>query len=131
MTMNPKRIDRKTKSFARRCEERSKLISEVNIPISGMSCASCAANIEKGLSKLPGVLKANVNFATEKATVEFDPDITTEATFIDTVKELGYEAKIQSPDTQKVIIPISGMSCAACVAKIEKTLTSGYRYYRR
>jgi len=95
---------------------------QIDIPISGMSCASCAAKIEKGLSKLPGVLKANVNFATEKATVEFDLDATNEATFINTVKELGYEAKVQSPDTQKVTIPISGMSCAACVAKIEKTL---------
>jgi len=95
---------------------------QIDIPISGMSCASCAAKIERGLSKLPGVLKANVNFATEKATVEFDTDSTNEQIFIDTVKELGYEAKIEPPDTQKVTIPISGMTCAACVAKVEKML---------
>ena len=95
---------------------------QIDIPISGMSCASCSAKIEKELSNLPGVLKANVNFATEKATVEFDPDTTTEAIFIDTVRELGYEAKLPPPDTQRVAIPISGMTCAACVAKIEKAL---------
>jgi len=100
---------------------------QIDIPISGMSCASCAAKIEKGLSKAPGVVYANVNFATEKATVEFDTDVTTEKNFIDTVKELGYEAKIQSDDIQKVTILISGMTCAVEVKIMSLQLYGRYR----
>ncbi|MBK6316051.1 MAG: YHS domain-containing protein [Blastocatellia bacterium] len=45
----------------------------VDLPITGMSCAACARTIEKTLSKAPGVRSANVNFATSRATVEYDP----------------------------------------------------------
>ena len=48
------------------------MIRKESLNISGMSCAACAARIEKGLGKLEGVSSANVNFAMEKATVEFD-----------------------------------------------------------
>jgi len=64
----------------------------IDIPISGMSCASCAAKIEKGLSKLPGVLKANVNFATEKATLEYLPQQIKVAEIKRAIDELGYKA---------------------------------------
>ena len=48
------------------------MVQKESFKISGMSCAACAARIEKGLNKLEGVNSANVNFAMEKATVEFD-----------------------------------------------------------
>ncbi|HXY74550.1 MAG TPA: cation transporter, partial [Dehalococcoidales bacterium] len=48
----------------------------VQLPISGMSCATCAITIEKGLDETEGVSKANVNFASEKASVEFNPEKT-------------------------------------------------------
>ena len=84
-----------------------------------MSCASCAAKIEKGLAKVEGVSKATVNFAAEKATVFFHPDQTDLSHLIDKVKDLGYGAKVE-----KVVLPIQGMTCASCVNKVEKALSS-------
>ena len=46
----------------------------ITIPVTGMTCASCALNIERGIKKLSGITEANVNFATEQASVSFDPD---------------------------------------------------------
>jgi len=91
----------------------------VDLPITGMSCASCAAKIEKGLAKVEGVSQANVNFAAEKATVFFHPGQTDVSHLIDKVKDLGYEAKVQ-----KAVLPIQGMTCATCVKKVEEALSS-------
>jgi len=60
------------------------------ISISGMHCASCAQNIKSRLKKLKGVNSANVNFATEKATVEFDEGITSQEEISNVIEELGY-----------------------------------------
>jgi Cu+-exporting ATPase len=60
------------------------------IPIEGMSCASCVAKIEQGLSRQPGVVKASVNLATEKASVEFLPGVTTPDAIGKTISDLGY-----------------------------------------
>ncbi len=63
---------------------------EIRIQIAGMSCASCAANIEKALRKMKGVKSANVNFATEKATVEYSPDLISILDLRKTIQDLGY-----------------------------------------
>ena len=47
----------------------------LDLPIEGMTCASCAARVEKGLAEVPGVATASVNYATARATVRFDPDV--------------------------------------------------------
>src|SRR3989338_7099008 len=60
--------------------------------ISGMHCASCALTIENNLNKLKGVKSANVNLATQKATVEYDCDDCDDSQVIQTVKDAGYEA---------------------------------------
>lgn len=65
-------------------------VSKVSIPISGMSCASCAATVERALSRLPGVTKAAVNFAVENATVEFDPDAVDKLKMKQAVEAVGY-----------------------------------------
>jgi Cu+-exporting ATPase len=91
----------------------------IDLPITGMSCASCALKIEKGLASIEGVSKATVNFAAEKATVVFHPDQTDVSRFINKVKDLGYGAKVE-----KVVLPIQGMTCASCVNKVEKALNS-------
>jgi len=89
----------------------------VILPIRGMSCASCAVNIEKGLSQVEGVTDANVNFATEKATVTFDPEHVALGDLTKTVKDLGYEAGVE-----RITVPIRGMSCASCVEKVQTAL---------
>ena len=91
--------------------------------ISGMSCAACAARIEKGLNKLEGVKKASVNFAMEKATVEFEDSVINSSKISEAVKKLGYEAvKEDDGYKTKIELKITGMSCAACSARIEKRL---------
>lgn len=93
--------------------------------ITGMSCAACAARIEKNLQKLEGVNKANVNFAVEKAVIEYDDRVVSEEKIENTVKELGYDIIKQKSDAEgKVDLNIQGMTCAACAAKIEKKLSN-------
>ena len=69
---------------------------EVQLSISGMTCASCAARIEKKLNKLDGVT-ASVNYATEKATVAY-PDAVTPDDLVATVEATGYSAALPVPD---------------------------------
>ena len=100
-------------------KESEKNLERIDLPITGMSCASCAARIEKGLSSVEGVSKAAVNFAAEKATVVFHPSQTDLSRLIEKVKDLGYGAKVE-----KVTLPVQGMTCASCVNKVEKALRS-------
>ena len=73
--------------------------------IKGMHCASCVLVIEKSLNKLDGVSKANVNLATEKATVEYDPDKVSDKELSSAVSQVGYKAllqeEIQSEDQER------------------------------
>ena len=82
-----------------------------------MTCAACALSIEKGLSKLRGVGKANVNFTTEKAVVSYDSEQADPSQFVETIEDLGYRARLE-----KVTIPVQGMTCSACVQRVEKAL---------
>ncbi|MFC2019860.1 heavy metal translocating P-type ATPase [Chloroflexota bacterium] len=88
------------------------------IPVTGMTCASCAATIEKGLSDVRGVSSANVNFASEKAQVEYDAGKVSERELIDTVKGAGYGVALE-----KKTLNIGGMTCASCVSNVEKALS--------
>jgi Cu+-exporting ATPase len=90
---------------------------QTSLPIAGMTCANCAATIERSLKKLDGVSRVNVNFANEKATVVFDPSVVGEGAFINKIKDVGYGVA-----TAKVELPITGMTCANCAATIERTL---------
>jgi Cu+-exporting ATPase len=64
----------------------------VDLPITGMTCAACARRIERKLSRTPGVSSAGVNFATERATVVYDPQATGVSQLIEAVREVGYDA---------------------------------------
>ena len=57
----------------------------ITLPVTGMHCANCSATIERNLKKLDGVAQANVNYATEKATVVFDPSVLSEDALIDKI----------------------------------------------
>ncbi|AMQ06395.1 heavy metal translocating P-type ATPase [Sporosarcina sp. FSL K6-1540] len=91
--------------------------SEKTLQITGMTCAACANRIEKGLSKIEGVEKANVNFALESSTIVYDPAKTNVNEFKARVEKLGFNV-VQ----EKVAFDISGMTCAACATKIEKRI---------
>ena len=71
------------------------------IPVKGMTCVNCAAAIQKDISKLVGVQSANVNYANEKAVVEFDPTQIGLEQFITSIQDSGYRAV-----TETVTIPI-------------------------
>jgi P-type Cu+ transporter len=90
---------------------------EATIQITGMTCAACASRIEKGLKKLDGVTDANVNLALEKATIIFDPAVTGLKHFQKKIEAMGYGVV-----TEKAELNITGMTCAACAARIEKGL---------
>jgi P-type Cu+ transporter len=89
----------------------------IDLPVRGMSCAGCAANIQKNLGALEGVDKANVNFATSMATVIFDPDVVKPVEFASRIREIGYDV-----GTVTTEIPIEGVVCASCLQKIEHAL---------
>ncbi|MBO9130828.1 heavy metal translocating P-type ATPase [Bacillus sp. 165] len=86
------------------------------VGITGMTCAACSARIEKVLNKMDGV-EANVNLAMEKATVTYDPSKQEAKSIKERIEKLGYGI-----ETEKVILDIEGMTCAACSARIEKGL---------
>jgi Cu+-exporting ATPase len=73
--------------------------ASINLAVGGMTCAACAARIEKKLNKLDGVV-ASVNFATESAVVDYDPAATSPDSLISTVTALGYTAAVPLPDAE-------------------------------
>ncbi len=89
----------------------------VTIPVFGMTCANCAMNIERSVKKLSGVIDANVNFATERATVSFDNTGVKVSDILDRIEKAGFDVA-----SAKAEFPVSGMTCANCAMNIERTL---------
>src|SRR5215470_5512869 len=107
--------------------------ARATLSLEGMTCASCAMRIEKGLKKVPGVRDATVNFATEQATVTFDPTQTGIEQMVQKVDAVGYKAtplvqpapKLaqKTPETEShLVLDLEGMTCASCAMRIEKGL---------
>jgi Cu+-exporting ATPase len=96
-------------------EERKK----AEIKVSGMTCATCALNIEKSLSRLRGVKKAQVNLGNETAQVEYDSSQLKLTDLEKAIKDAGYDTV-----NEKVVLKIGGMTCAMCVKTIEETLSN-------
>nr|WP_294864168.1 heavy metal translocating P-type ATPase [uncultured Pseudogulbenkiania sp.] len=90
--------------------------TQLTLPIEGMTCAACANRIEKVLNRLDGV-DAQVNFASETARVEFDPQQQTPQRLIERIRQSGYAV----PE-ERLELDIGGMTCAACASRIEKVL---------
>lgn len=84
-----------------------------------MSCTSCAQTIEKALKRQTGVKQANVNFASEKAYLTYDPELIDKREMIETIRNTGYDADLE---TRKTVIRIGDMSCASCAQTIENAL---------
>ena len=74
--------------------------SRVDLPITGMTCASCATRVERRLNRLDGVT-ATVNYATERATVEFDPQAVAPEQLVEAVESAGYEAALPDDDAPR------------------------------
>ncbi|NUF22429.1 copper-translocating P-type ATPase [Acinetobacter oleivorans] len=87
------------------------------LSIEGMTCASCVGRVEKALKKVENVEIANVNLATEKAVVYSNQPIQREA-LVKAVERAGYDV----PKAAPVELSIEGMTCASCVARVEKAL---------
>ena len=84
-----------------------------------MSCAACGRRVEGALSGTDGVSSANVNLATEKASVEYDPARAGAGALLRAVEDAGYGV-----ERRESSFGVTGMSCASCVASVEKTLRS-------
>ncbi|MBM6819691.1 copper-translocating P-type ATPase [Clostridium saudiense] len=85
--------------------------------IGGMTCSACANRIEKVVSKMDGVKEANVNFATETLTVNYDDKIITKAEIEQKVEKIGYKVE---KNIQSHTYKIEGMTCSACASRVEK-----------
>ncbi|WP_080438510.1 heavy metal translocating P-type ATPase [Burkholderia ubonensis] len=104
----------------------------IELEIEGMTCASCVARVEKALANVPGVTRASVNLATERATVDAAAGVTT-AQLVDAVRQAGYQAT-QVAEPEPAIAPdaalgaieldIGGMTCASCAGRVEKALSN-------
>ncbi len=92
---------------------------KATLQLEGMSCASCAQTVEKALNKADGVAEARVNFAAEKAYIEFDPAEIDEEKLAEVVRSTGYDVR---DEREKLTMEIGGMTCASCSAAVEKAL---------
>jgi P-type Cu+ transporter len=89
----------------------------IDIPVTGVTCASCVRRVERALSKKEGVTEADVNFAAERASVAYDPSATSPGELVGAIREAGYGA-----DVREVAFGVTGMTCASCVGRVERAL---------
>ncbi|NNB32374.1 copper-translocating P-type ATPase [Pseudomonas fragi] len=89
--------------------------TQFDLPIDGMTCASCAGRVEKSLAKVPGVRSVSVNLATEQARVEAPAESL--PALVEAVQQAGYSVPAHSLE-----LDISGMTCASCAGRVEKAL---------
>ena len=89
--------------------------TQFDLPIDGMTCASCAGRVEKSLAKVPGVRSVSVNLATEQARVEAPAESL--PALVEAVQQAGYSVPAHSLE-----LDISGMTCVSCAGRVEKAL---------
>jgi Cu+-exporting ATPase len=87
-----------------------------DLPVDGMTCASCSGRIEKALAKFPGVANVNVNLATEVASIDADSSLTAQR-LRQVIEKAGYAVSQQS-----LRLAVGGMTCASCSGRVEKAL---------
>ena len=91
--------------------------SRATLAVEGMTCAACVGRVERALGAVPGVQDASVNLATERATVQFDASETSPLALAAAVEAAGYGVR-----TETVDLAVTGMTCAACVGRVERAL---------
>lgn len=92
-------------------------MTQITIPIIGMSCVNCANAIERSTQQLAGVDTIQINFGNEKATITYDAAIITTTVLIQHIRELGYEIPIATLE-----LPLIGLSCVNCATAVEHVL---------
>lgn len=92
-------------------------MKHVHLQITGMTCAACSARIEKVLAKMEGVKEVNVNLATETSAISYDPNLLSANDLREKIEKIGYGVTTRVSE-----LMITGMTCAACSARIEKVL---------
>ncbi|HET7314988.1 heavy metal translocating P-type ATPase [Salinisphaera sp.] len=92
-------------------------IRNIDFGIDGMMCGACVVRVEKKLNKVEGVENATVNLATERAKVALDTRVNDVSALFDSVASAGYETRTETLDFK-----VDGMTCGACVARVEKKL---------
>ncbi|UTV59148.1 heavy metal translocating P-type ATPase [Burkholderia arboris] len=104
--------------------------ASIEIDIDGMTCASCVSRVEKALANVPGVTRASVNLATERATVDATAGVSA-ARLAEAVKQAGYGATPVAAATPPAVsasagleLDIGGMTCASCAGRVEKALAA-------
>lgn len=97
---------------------RTNKLEKARLNVTGMTCTTCARTIGKGLRETHGVKRADVNFAAEQVSLDYDPRKVDLAKIKHIIQELGYGVA-----TKKSIFPVSGMTCASCVARVEDALS--------
>jgi Cu+-exporting ATPase len=90
--------------------------NDFRLQVTGMSCASCVSRVEKTLKAVPGVQTASVNLATELATVTTASSVAADA-LASALRKAGYDVV-----DQELTLDVEGMTCASCVARVEKAL---------
>lgn len=92
-------------------------MAQLILKVQGMTCASCVRRVETGLKKLDGIFEANVNLSTEKVTLKYDENIIKINEIIKSIEAMGYDA--YPANVEKATLPVGGMTCAACVRRVE------------
>ena len=95
----------------------NKRLARIDIPVTGMICASCVRRVERALAKKDGVAEASVNFAAEKASLAYDPEATNPGELVGSIRDAGYDA-----DVRETTLGVTGMTCASCVGRVERAL---------
>ena len=95
------------------------------LDIAGMSCVTCSQTIEKRLPKLKGVINSSVNFAAQKAIIDYNPDLVDQKAIEDAINQIGYRVIHQN-----FTLKITGMTCATCAQTIEKVLNREEGVYK-
>ncbi len=93
----------------------------ISFQVTGMSCVNCSARVEREINSFPGVESATVNFAAAQLTASYDEQITSPEKIMEKVQSLGYGVVRPEPPGE-LTFGVSGLHCANCVARLEKTL---------
>jgi Cu+-exporting ATPase len=90
---------------------------QLTLPVTGMTCANCVAAVERNAKKVTGVSEAVVNFASERVTISYDPELANPQAVIERIEKAGYGVP-----TATLELPITGMTCTNCANTIQRRL---------